>query len=99
MCSVRTEEHSMTACEAATRLPIPPRSPRRPHGATFVAALYVALVLGAPGIIRFAPDPETRRLSAVTAPRPQMHCAATASAPSPCLPFTMAVAGSAAPAH
>jgi hypothetical protein len=91
----------MTACEAATRLPVPPRPPRRPHAATLVAALYVALVLGAPGIIRFAPDADTRWLSAVTAPRPQMHCAATASAPapSPCLPFTLAVAGGVAPAR
>lgn len=87
------------ACEAAPRLSFPLRPPRRPHAATFVAALYVALVLAAPGIIRFAPEPDTRWLSAVTAPRPQMHCAATASAPSPCLPFTMAVARSVAPAH
>ena len=90
---------TMTVREAATRFPVPPSSPRRPRAATFVAALYVALVLGAPGIIRFAPDPDARWLSAVTAPRPQIHCAATASAPSPCLPFTVAAAGSVAPAH
>lgn len=89
---------AMTACEAATPLPVPPRSRRRPHAATLVAALYVALVLCAPGIVRFAPNPNTGWLSAVTPPRPEIHCAAT-SAPSPCLPFTVAATGSIAPPH
>ena len=89
----------MNACEAAPRLSFPPRPRRRPHAATFVAALYVTLVLAAPGIIRFAPEPDTRWLSAVTAPRPQIHCAATASAPLPCLPFPVALAGSVVAAH
>jgi len=90
---------TMTVHEAARRFSVqPPRSPRRPHAATIVAALYVLFVLGAPGIVRYAPDPDLRWLSAVTAPQPQIRCASM-SAPSPCQPYTVAAAGSVTPAH
>lgn len=91
---------TMTAFEAAARHLVPARwSSHRPHPTTLVAALYVALVLGAPAIVRFAPEMDARWLSAVTAGRPQIQCASVASAPSPCAGFTLAAAGSAAPVH
>jgi hypothetical protein len=91
---------TMTACEAAARYPVhAPQAPRRVHATTVVTALYVAFVLGAPGIVRFAPDLDAHWLSAVTVGRPQIRCASIASAPSPCEGFTVAAAGSVAPAH
>lgn len=91
---------TIAAFEATARDPVrSPRAPRRLHATTLVAALYVALVLGAPGIVRFAPEMDAPWLSAVTAGRPQIHCASTAAAPSPCAGFTVAAAGSVPSAH
>jgi hypothetical protein len=51
---------TITATDAERHFaPAPPAHPRRAIGATIVAGIYVLLVLGAPAIVRYAPDPDT----------------------------------------
>ena len=58
---------------------------RRPRfdGTNFVIALYTALVLGTPAIIRFVPDADARWIAAINAP-PPVQCAGAADIPSGC---------------
>jgi len=65
--------NAMTALEAEVhdgRNPgTPPSTRRRAVAATIVAGLYVLLVLGAPLIVRYGPDPETAGAPAAVALR------------------------------
>jgi hypothetical protein len=57
---------TLTAADSPLPLHCPfPHSPRRTIGATLVAALYVALLVCSPLIVRFAPDPD-RSLAVAT---------------------------------
>ncbi len=75
--------------------PLPDRRPTawrpRINGTNFVIALYAALVLGTPAIVRFAPDADARWIAAITA-TPPVHCAAVTDLPHGCA--TDAVAAS-----
>jgi hypothetical protein len=53
MTALQTEVHEVRHPDA------PPSERRRAAAATMVAGLYVLLVLGAPLIVRYGPDPES----------------------------------------
>jgi hypothetical protein len=55
----------------------------RIDGTNFVIALYAALVLGTPAIVRFAPDADARWIAAITT-TPPVHCAGVADLPHGC---------------
>ena len=59
---------TMTVHEAEVNHPAAaPPAPRRAFAATIVAGLYVLLVLGAPLIVRYGPDPIVARAPAAVA--------------------------------
>lgn len=76
---------TMTTFDARARHPgsaPPPPASGRLHATTIVTALYVALVLGAPAIIRFAPDAGAPWVVAAAAQPAQVQCAGVD--PRPC---------------
>jgi hypothetical protein len=56
----------------------------RLHATTIVTALYVALVLGAPAIVRFAPDAGAPWATAVAAHPAHVQCASVDPRPCAC---------------
>jgi len=71
---------TMSAHEAARRFHTPhPAPPRRALGAVVVAGVYMLLVLGAPLILRYGPEPEV----AVAVGRVSVHDAAPRCANAP----------------
>ena len=93
---------TMTAFDAAADRPVSPpprRPPRRLHATTIVTALYVALVLGAPAIVRFAPDAGAPQVAHVTAQATHSPCASAAACPSGCTVLRVAEQGTAAQVH
>lgn len=75
---------TMTAQDANARHPTgPPARPRTAHGATFVALLYVALVLAAPAIVRYFPAGDARAVAATPTPH-HIQCAWSADEPGGC---------------
>lgn len=84
---------TLPAFATATRELTSPGSWRRwPQASTIVTALYVALVLAAPALVRFAPDADAPWVTAVTAEPTAIHCASTASWPSACQVSAVTVA-------
>ena len=72
---------TMTVHEAEVNHPAAaPPAPRRACAATIVAGLYVLMVLGAPLIVRYWPDPEVAGAAAAIAVR-KADAARCAAAP------------------
>lgn len=72
---------TMTARDAEIRFPAEhPPHPRPAFGATFVACLYVLLVLGAPLIVRYGSDHDAPIAAAAAASR-AIHVPRCATAP------------------
>jgi hypothetical protein len=65
MTALETEVHDVRHPDAVA----PPSERRRAAAATMVAGLYVLLVLGAPLIVRYGPDPESVGAPAAVAVR------------------------------
>jgi D-alanyl-D-alanine carboxypeptidase len=78
---------TMTTFDARARRPDsapPPPASGRLHATTIVTALYVALVLGAPAIVRFAPDAGAPWVTAVAAQPAHVQCASVDPRPCAC---------------
>src|SRR3954468_8381117 len=81
--------HSMTSAMTPFHLPTPnPPAPRRTLGSLAVAVLYIALVLGAPLLVRYGPRPEVTTAVSRVAVQHEVspRCAVAADSGRPCLP-------------
>jgi hypothetical protein len=83
--ALEAQVHGVRYPEAA-----PPAARGRAAAATLVAGLYVLLVLGAPLIVRYGPDPETASAPAAVAVKEAAapRCAPGAETGNACQPAT-----------
>ena len=74
----------------------PPAEPPRSHGASIVTGIYLALVVCAPFVVRYAPQPGVYGITTVATPANKVTCAPSSGSSLSCPPTPGANAASSA---